>query len=330
MIFYQMGKVMEKMLSTKKTDAPTVAVLLPCYNEEAAISGVIKAFQQALPNAQIYVCDNNSSDTTAAKTLAAGATVLTEARRGKAYAVQHLFQHVEADIYILCDGDLTYDAAAAPKMIACLLEKKSGMVVGVRCPKEGQKTFRPGHGFGNFAFTGMMRLFFGGELRDVLSGYRVFSRAFVKSFPSLSKGFDIEVEMTAHALATGLGLEEIDTDYFERVEGSSSKLNTLKDGAIIARTMIRLVIDFQPLKVFSFLAVLQIIVAFVLFEPVLAEYFETGLVDRLPTAILCLGLVVTGLFTGFMGIILDSISRHRVETKKLAYLSMVSSGRVNG
>lgn len=317
------------MLSTKKTDAPTLAVLLPCYNEEAAISSVIKAFQQALPNAQIYVCDNNSSDTTAAEALAAGATVLTEARRGKAYAVQHLFQHVEADIYILCDGDLTYDEAAAPKMIACLLEKKSGMVVGVRCPKEGQKTFRPGHGFGNFAFTAMMRLFFGGELKDVLSGYRVFSRAFVKSFPILSSGFDIEVEMTAHALATGVGVAEMKTDYFERAEGSLSKLKTFKDGAIIAGTFMRLVIDFQPLKVFTATAALQIMIAFWLFEPVLREYLETGFVDRLPTAILCLGLVVMGMYTGFIGVILDSICRQRLEVKKLAFLSMASSEKEN-
>ena len=321
---------MKKTALIPEIEQIRIAVILPCYNEEAAIADVVNAFHNALPQAQIVVCDNNSTDNTTTVARSAGALVIHETQRGKANAVRRLFNFVDADIYILCDGDMTYDASAAPELVNTIISEDLAMIIGARKPKEGQKTYRPGHSFGNFAFTTMLKLFFGGQLKDVLSGYRILSRSFVKSFPVLSKGFDIEVEMTVHALATGVSVHEEKTEYSERPSGSFSKLSTFRDGFRIARTIMRLVIDFQPLKVFSTAAVLQAMISIIMFQPVLASYLETGLVDRLPTAVLCLGLMITGILTGFCGVVLDSISRQRLEVKKLSFLAVKASEKDSG
>lgn len=309
-------------MTRKKVD---IAVVLPCYNEELTIGKVIKDFGLALPNASIYVCDNRSSDNTAKVAREAGAYVLVEPLSGKANAVRRLFQTIDSDIYILSDGDFTYDAKAAPELVDLLKTEKLDMVVGARNPIKGQKVYRPGHSFGNLLFTLMIKLFFGGNLNDVLSGYRILSRDFVKSFPILSSGFDIEMEMTVHALALGLPVSEKKINYAERPEGSHSKLKTISDGFLIIRTLLKLFIDFRPLNVFLPASFIQILLAVWLFQPVMAAYLDTGLVERLPSAILSLGLVITGLFTAFSGIILNSISRHRIESKRLSYLAMTSS-----
>lgn len=302
----------------------SIAVILPCFNEETSIKEVINSFKDALPQAQIVVCDNASTDKTNDVAKNAGARVIFESRRGKANAVRRLLQSVEADIYVLCDGDMTYDASITPSLIHQMVNQNLAMIIGARVSKKGHKTFRRGHGFGNYVFTTALGLFFGGNLSDVLSGYRVLSRSFVRSFPILSKGFDIEVEMTAHALATGVSISEANIQYFERPVGSYSKLHTFKDGALILATLMRLVIEHQPLKVFLILAIIQFSVSAFLFQPVFSDYLETGLVERFPTAMLSLGLIITGLFTAFSGIILYSFSRQRVEAKKLAFLAMSS------
>lgn len=307
-----------------------IAVILPCYNEEEAIAGVVKAFHNALPQAQIVVCDNNSDDNTTAAAQSAGAVVIHESRRGKANAVRRLFHSVDADIFILCDGDMTYDASVSPRLVKTMILEKLDMIVCARSPKEDQKTYRPGHIFGNFAFTASLRIFFGGQLNDVLSGYRILSRQFVKSFPVLSKGFDIEVEMTVHALAIGISIHEEKTQYSERPKGSFSKLKTFRDGFRIARTIMRLLVDFQPLKVFLLAAVIQAMISLIMFQPVLSIYLETGLVDRLPTIVLCLGVMITGILTGFCGIILDTISRQRLEIKKMSFLAVKSLEKDSG
>jgi glycosyltransferase involved in cell wall biosynthesis len=299
-----------------------VAVLIPCFNEEATVGDVVRGFSEALPTALIYVCDNNSTDMTADIARQAGAEVIFEPKVGKANAVRRLFEFVYADVYVLCDGDTTYDVSKTENLIAELINEKIAMIVGARSTQVGQQPYRFGHGAGNYLFTKTLKLFFGGTLTDVLSGYRVFSRPFVKSLPILSKGFDIEIEMTAHALSLGLPVKECQINYSERPKGSSSKLHTLRDGFRIAQTLLRLIIDSKPLQVLLFAALLQFCAAILLFWPVFFEYVSTGLVERLPTAILSLGLVLTGLFTAFSGIVLDSISRQRLEVKKIAYLNI--------
>ena len=307
---------------------PRVAVLLPCHNEEAAIAEVVHAFRKALPEADVIVCNNASKDNTKAIALECGAIVIDEPRRGKANAVRRLFQSVDADVYLLCDGDLTYDASASTLLVKQIVDEDLSMIVGARVPKAGHQTYRRGHSLGNFIFTIVLKLFFGGNFSDVLSGYRGFSRAFVKSFPILSKGFDIEVEITAHALATGVSIGEVNVEYSERPEGSVSKLHTYKDGLRIASTILRLVLDYQPLRVFFVFSFLQILTAVIIFQPVLQEYLITGLVERLPTAVFCVGLMITGILTGFCGVILDSFSRQRIEAKKLAFLAQSSQRKI--
>jgi glycosyltransferase involved in cell wall biosynthesis len=316
------------MMSTQpEISALRIAVILPCFNEEATIAQVIKAFAQHLPHADIYVCDNASQDKTAEQASAAGAIVLSEHKQGKANAVNRLFSAVDADVYVLSDGDLTYDASAAPQLITALIENKCEMIVGTRTPVSGQKTYRPGHSFGNFAFTTILRSLFGGNFSDVLSGYRVFSRAFVKSMPIMSRGFDIEVEMTVHALATGQPVAELSTAYSERPEGSVSKLSTFKDGFRIGLRIIRLIVDFRPLTVFGVAAIIFGVVGLSLFYPVWLVYLDTGLVSRFPTAFLSLGLGLLSILSLLSGLILDGISRQRLEMKKLAYLSQMLKSR---
>ena len=303
-----------------------IAVILPCYNEEATIAQVVTAFAQHLPQADIYVCDNASQDKTADQARSAGAIVLSEHKQGKANAVYRLFSAVDADVYVLSDGDLTYDASAAPQLISMLVENKCEMIVGTRVPVSGRKTYRPGHSFGNFAFTTLLRSLFGGNFSDVLSGYRVFSRAFVKSMPIMSQGFDIEVEMTVHALATGQPVAEVSTAYFERPKGSVSKLSIFRDGLRIGLRIIRLIIDFRPLTVFGIASIIFAMLGVSLFYPVWLAYLDTGLVSRFPTAFLSLGLGVLSVLSLLSGLILDGISRQRLEMKKLAYLSQIRTG----
>ena len=304
-----------------------VAVILPCFNEELTIGNTINAVKKSLKTADIYVCDNASTDRTAEMAANAGGTVIFEPRKGKAKAVSRMINAIDADVFVMCDGDSTYDLSAAPGLVKKLQDDQLDMIIARRQAVAGQNTWRVGHTFGNRLFTTALNLFFGGNLTDVLSGYRVFSGRFAKSMPILSKGFDIEIEMTVHALATGLSIDEVSTQYFERPQGSKSKLNTFRDGWRIAKTLLRLLIDFQPLRISLLAAFLQCLTAVLLFVPIWQSFTETGLVERLPTAILCVGLVITSLLTGACGVILDAISRQTLTNKKLAYLNLRPSKR---
>lgn len=303
-----------------KKETGKIAVLLPCYNEQKTIHEVVCAFRLALPEATIYVCNNNSTDDTKEIAAKAGAIVLDEPKKGKAHAVEKLFRCVSADYYILSDGDLTYDPKISKSAIERCKDLNADMLVGVRKSASGQKTYRPGHHFGNWAFTKILQLIFSGSFNDVLSGYRVFSRNFVKSMPVLSKGFDIEVEMTIYALSLNLTVGEFETNYYERPEGSVSKLNTFRDGFVIIKTILRLLNDYKPLLVFSVATFVLLMLGIFLFLPILNEFMITGVVDRFPTAFLSLGLIILSVMSFFTGLILDGITRSRLETKKIAFL----------
>ena len=298
-----------------------VAVLVPCFNEQAAIPAVVRGFRAALPDAAIYVYDNNSSDNTAAEAQAAGATVRTERLQGKGNVVRRMFADIEADAYVLVDGDDTYDAAAAPAMVGMLLRDGLDMVNGARVP-EAQGAYRPGHRFGNRVLTGLVGRIFGDRVSDMLSGYRVFSRRFVKSFPALSGGFETETEFTIHALELRMPIGEVATPYKERPVGSASKLNTYRDGLRILRTVLLLVKEERPLPFFAVIAAVLLLMAAVVFAPVLRTYLQTGLVPRLPTAVLATGLVLLSFLSLTCGLILDSVTRGRKEVKRLAYLAV--------
>ena len=297
-----------------------IAVILPCYNEELTIGQVIAEFSAALPEAEIVVCDNNSSDCTAEIAQAAGATVLFEAYQGKGNAVRRLFNDVDADVYVMADGDVTYEAGAARGMINKLVSQRLAMVCGARVSEEVE-AYRFGHKFGNWLLTGLVRWSFGDRFRDMLSGYRVFSRQFVKSFPALSNGFEIETELCVHALRLRLPSAEVDTVYRARPGGSASKLNTLRDGFRILRIISRLVRDEKPLEFFSALAALFFLTGGVLVTPVFLTYLETGLVPRMPTLFVAVALFLTGILGFSIGLTLDTLSRGRTEARRLAYLS---------
>jgi len=298
-----------------------VAVLVPCFNEQAAIPAVVRAFRAALPDAAIYVYDNNSSDGTAAAAREAGALVRTERLQGKGNVIRRMFADIEADAYVLVDGDDTYDAASAPAMVGLLLRDGLDMVNGARV-SEAQAAYRPGHRFGNRVLTGLVAGIFGDRVSDMLSGYRVFSRRFVKSFPALSGGFETETEFTIHALELRMPIGEVPTPYKERPAGSASKLNTYRDGLRILRTVLLLVKEERPLPFFAVIAALLLLVAAAVFAPVLRTYLQTGLVPRLPTAVLATGLVLLSFLSLTCGLILDSVTRGRKEVKRLAYLSI--------
>jgi len=304
-----------------KTATRKIAIVLPCYNEEAAIANVIRDFKSVLPEADIYVCDNNSTDNTAKIAQKAGAQVIHEGLKGKGNAVRRIFAEIDADCFLMADGDGTYEAAAAPKLINALFDKKLDMVVGCRHPVEGENTYRPGHSFGNKFLTGIAQFLFGRGYTDMLTGYRAFSRRFAKSFPVLSTGFEIETEITIHSLNLNVPACEIQTAYYERTEGSESKLHTYRDGWRILMTILRLFRDVKPLLFFSACAALCALLSVLLSIPIFSEYFAFGKVSRFPTAILCTGLMVTAFLSQFCGFILDSIARQRLEMKKLAYLS---------
>lgn len=302
-----------------------IAVLIPCYNEEVAIGEVVRDFAAALPQAKIYVYDNNSSDRTREVAAAAGAIVRTETLQGKGHVVRRMFSDIEADAYVLVDGDGTYEAAAAPEMVKRLLEEQLDMVNGQRVEVEGDGdvgAYRHGHRTGNFVLTSMVRFVFGDRIKDMLSGYRVFSRRFVKTFPALASGFETETEFTIHALDMLMPLAEVATQYRERPPGSVSKLRTYSDGFRILNTIIKLVKEERPLQFFSIAGLVLLVFGILLSLPVLITYFQTGLVPRLPTAVLSVGVVVLAFLSFTCGLILDSVARGRREAKRLAYLAV--------
>jgi glycosyltransferase involved in cell wall biosynthesis len=314
------------LASQKITDQLRIAVVLPCYNEAVAIPRTIEAFLIALPTAQIYVCDNRSTDGTADVARAHGAIVCTELLQGKGHAVRRLFADIEADVYIMADGDATYDASAAPTMVKQLIDNQLDMVVGVR-ESELQEAYRPGHRLGNAVLTGILAQIFGRSFTDILSGYRVFSRRFVKTFPVLSAGFEIETEISVHALELRMPVGETVTAYAARPEGSSSKLSTYRDGWRILMTILTLFRLERPIQFFGALGAAFSILALILAAPLLVTYLQTGLVPRQPTAILVIGLIIIAVLSFFTGVILDTVVRGRREMRRLAYLSVPAVGR---
>jgi glycosyltransferase involved in cell wall biosynthesis len=302
-----------------------IAVLAPCYNEETAVAKVIADFRAALPSAKIYVYDNNSTDRTIEVARAAGAVVRRELHQGKGNVVRRMFTDIDADIYILVDGDATYDAPSAGGMIARLIEERLDMVVGARVDQE-QAAYRPGHRAGNLMLTAFVTMVFGSAFTDVLSGYRVFSRRFIKSFPALSGGFEIETELTVHALELGLPVAEIATPYYARPAGSASKLNTWQDGIRILWTIVRLYRSERPLQFFLIIGVWLAALSVVLAAPVLVTYLQEGIVPRLPTVVLSTGTMLAALLSIASGLVLDTVTRGRREIKLLAYLQQEPPG----
>ena len=297
-----------------------VAVLVPCYNEEAAIGKVVADFRAALPDAAIYVYDNNSTDRTVEVATAAGAVVRRERHQGKGRVVRRMFTDIDAEIYVMVDGDATYDAPSAPGMIARLVNERLDMVVAVRVDRE-VSAYRPGHRTGNRLLTGFVSTVFGETFTDILSGYRVFSRRFVKSFPVLSGGFEIETELTVHALELEMPVGEVRTPYYSRPQGSASKLNTWRDGFRILRTIFRLYRAERPLRFFGGLGITLGIISVGLAIPIVVTYLQDGVVPRLPTAVLSTGLMLAAFLLVASGLVLDTVTRGRRELKLLAYLA---------
>ncbi|QNA84132.1 glycosyltransferase [Sphingomonas sp. So64.6b] len=304
---------------------PSIAVLLPCYNEEAAIAQTVAGFRAVLPDAAIYVYDNNSRDRTIEVAKAAGAIVRSERTQGKGNVVRRMFADVDADIYVMADGDATYDAASAPALIARVLDEQLDMVVGSRVTQE-TAAYRRGHQLGNRAMTGILARLFGRSFTDIFSGYRVFSRRFVKSFPVLSSGFEIETEISVHALELKMPVGEIETPYYARPEGSESKLNTYRDGFRIARTIATLYRIEKPMLFFGIIGGLLALAAAILAVPLVLTYMQTHLVPRFPTAILLTGLTILASLNLFAGLILDTVVRGRREMRRLAYLAHPAPG----
>jgi hypothetical protein len=303
------------------SDTPRIAVLIPCYNEEVAIPKVVGDFQRALPGATIYVYDNNSSDATASVARKSGAVVRRESQQGKGNVVRRMFSDIEADVYVLVDGDDTYQAAASRLMIERLLTDRLDMVTGVRISTVAT-AYRAGHKFGNRVLTGMVRMIFGRGSSDMLSGYRVFSRRFVKSFPALASGFETETEFTVHALEMRMPIGEVKTIYRERPAGSSSKLNTYRDGLRILRMILQLVKEERPLQFFSVCGLILLCVGIALGIPVVTDFLRTGLVPRLPTAVLATGIILLSCLSFGGGLVLEGVTRGRMELKRLFYLSI--------
>ncbi len=302
-----------------------VAVLVPCYNEERAIAKVVADFRAALPEAAVYVYDNNSTDRTVEAARTAGAVVRRETYQGKGHVVRRMFNDVEADVYVLVDGDATYDAPSAPAMVAKLVDERLDMVVAARVDREAA-AYRPGHRAGNWLLTGFVAHMFGRSFTDILSGYRAFSRRFVKSFPILSGGFEIETELTVHALELELPVGEIATPYYSRPSGSASKLSTWSDGFRILWTVLKLYRAERPLSLFGALGVALAIMSIGLAVPIFITYVQEGLVPRLPTAVLSTGLVLLAFLSIAVGLILDTVTRGRRELKLIAYLALRAPG----
>ncbi|MGZ5934182.1 MAG: glycosyltransferase family 2 protein [Rhizomicrobium sp.] len=298
-----------------------IAVILPCYNEEAAIGKTVRDFRAALPAAKIYVYDNNSKDRTVEVAREAGAIVRTEMRQGKGNVMRRMFADVEADIYVLADGDDTYDASAAPALIRRLVEEGLDIVTGLRIHTEAA-AYRAGHVLGNRMLTGLTAMMFNVKLGDMLSGYRIMSRRFVKSFPFTAEGFGIETELTVHAVRLMMPMAEVDTAYKERPVGSVSKLSTYRDGFKILFTIAQMLREERPLLFFSAIAFVLALAAMVLGTSIVIEFVHTGLVPRLPTALLATGLMVIAFLSLMSGLILDTVTRGRWANKRLAYLSI--------
>ena len=301
-------------------DSLSIAVILPCYNEEVAIGDVVRDFRAAFPRAQVYVFDNASTDATALRATDAGAFVRCEPARGKGNVVRRMFADVEADIYVMADGDGTYDAAIAPALVESLYANSLDMVVGTRLDSYGQSQFRGGHRIGNQALLWLVGHLFHHRLADMLSGYRVFSHRFVKSFPALSTGFEIETELTVHALELRLPMAEVETAYAARPEGSKSKLNTVRDGIRILWRLTMLMKELKPLPFFGAIATFLVFISIILAWPIFAAFMETGLVPRIPTAVLTTGIMLLAFLSLTAGLILDSLSRARFEAKRTEYL----------
>jgi glycosyltransferase involved in cell wall biosynthesis len=304
-----------------QAETPKIAVLLPCFNEDAAIGATVEGFRAALPGATIYVYDNNSRDRTREVAAEAGAIVRTERQQGKGHVVRRMFADIDADVYVMADGDMTYDPRRAPQMVDLLLAEQLDMVVGTRRHEE-KDAYRRGHALGNRIFTGLLSGLFGRSFSDIFSGYRVFSRRFVKSFPVLSSGFEIETEMSVHALELRMPVGEVETIYAARPEGSQSKLSTYSDGWRILKTIVTLYRIERPVLFYGSLGALLVALAILLAIPLVITYAQTGLVPRVPTAILVTGMIIVAVLCFFAGLILDTVTRGRREVRRLAYLSL--------
>ena len=307
------------------TEQPRIAVLLPCFNEEAAIADTVRGFREALPGAVVYVYDNNSRDRTRERAAEAGAIVRSERQQGKGHVVRRMFADVDADIYVMADGDLTYDPAAAPAMVDLALADQLDMVVGTR-RHEAKAAYRGGHVLGNRLFNALLRGLFGRSFTDIFSGYRIFSRRFVKSFPVLSAGFEIETEISVHALELRMPVGEVETAYAARPEGSQSKLSTYGDGWRILKTIATLYRTERPALFFGLIGLVLLTAAVLLSVPLVITYLDTGLVPRLPTAILVTGMTIVAVLCFFAGLILDTVTRGRREVRRLAYLALPPPG----
>lgn len=311
------------------TPRPEVAVLVPCHNEAASVAKVVKDFTAELAPCTVYVYDNCSTDDTAVIAASAGAVVRHERRPGKGHVVRRMLADIDADVYVMVDGDDTYEAAAAPRMVAMLVDERLDMVIGVRQAVDEDAAYRRGHVLGNRLFTTLHRRLFGEGCSDVFSGYRVLSRRFAKSFPATSEGFEIEAEMTAHALDIGATMGEVPCAYSERSEGSESKLRTYRDGA---RILVRSVLHFKemhPFRFFAYAAMLLMVASVAIGIPIIVEFAESGEVPRLPSAVLAVGLALVGVISMTCGVILDSLARGRREAKRMFYLSL-SSAAIGG
>jgi hypothetical protein len=302
---------------------PRIAVLLPCYNEALAIRAVIERFRRALPDAEIYVFDNNSNDGSGAIAREAGAIVRRETRQGKGFVVRRMFADIDADIYVMCDADETYEAEAAPLMVKKLVDEGLDMVVGSRSDAAAG-AYRPAHKFGNWMLTSLVRSTFGRGFNDMLSGYRVFSRRFVKSFPVMAQGFEIETELTIHALQLEMPTAEVPTRFSERLEGSQSKLSTISDGLRILTTISVLLRMERPFQFFGLIAIALAATSLGFGVPVIADFIATGLVPRLPSAVLAAGTMILASLSLCCALILDTVTRGRKEAKRLRYLALPS------
>ena len=300
---------------------PVVAILIPCHNEEAAIRKVILDFRDVLPQASIFVYDNNSTDRTGEIALRAGAVVRRETLQGKGNVVRRMFADIEADVFVLVDGDDTYDAASAPALVDLLITQSLDMVTGCRVATS-EAAYRAGHQLGNVALTGLVAWIFGNRVTDMLSGYRVFSRRFVKSFPALTTGFETETEFTVHALQLRMPMAEVLTPYRDRPAGSASKLRTYSDGWRILRTIVALVEKEKPLLFFALASLMLASLSMALAVPIVHTYFATGLVPRLPTAVLSMGIMLLSCLSLVCGLVLETVTRGRLEAKRLAYLNI--------
>ncbi|NHK29539.1 glycosyltransferase [Parvularcula flava] len=318
-------------ITTPRDDQPKnveIAVLVPCFNEAATIANVVRDFRAALPEATIYVFDNNSTDDTVEEARRAGAVVRTENRQGKGHVVRRMFTNIEADIYILVDGDDTYEADAAPRMVNAMIDEGLDMVTGVRRHKNSA-AYRAGHQFGNKLLTGLVEYTFNARFQDMLSGYRAFSRRFVKSFPMMARGFEVETEFTIHALELNMPIGEIDTHYGERPPGSVSKLNTIGDGIRILSTIALIMKQERPMMVFGLVALALFLLCVVLLAPVATTYFMTGLVPRMPTVVIASALLIIAMLSTACGLILDTVTRGRQEAKRIAYLAIPGVLHIN-